>query len=290
MKDFLIFTYSFVKNANIIFTKLEESGYSCTIINELNFSKIHNLDSDYKNVIVYLHEPQYLKDINNLLNNKLKDSVIIQHDDTDEEHIQNWTTRVPNLVIHRELTENSKNDRKTLAVPMHFAVDSIYQSMNKIIDVSFIGTLTNPRRIPFINKVFDLAKGDLSYLNWYLDVKPVDTRTPELFRNVINSSKITLHYYGNSYDSLRIWEVVSCETALLMPHMRSLSVTDIGMPFNKYHKFKDDMSDLKSNIEYLLDNDNWLNLAKESKKDYDLNHNPDKCFDYYLKQLKRVIK
>jgi hypothetical protein len=290
MKDFLIFTYSFVKNANILFNKLKDLGYSCTIINELDFNRVYSLDCEYKNVIVYLHEPHFLPTINNLLDTKLKNAVLIQHDDTDEKNVQNWTNRVPSLIMHRELTTESKNSRGALVAPMHFAVDSIYKHTEKTIDISFIGTVTNQRRIPFINKVFELASKDLSHLKWYLDVKPVDTRTPELFKQVINSSKIALHYYGNSYDSLRIWEVISCETALLMPYMRSLSVTDLGMPFNKYHTFKDDMSDLKSCIEHLLSNNNWLKLAKESKSDYDLNHNPDKCFEYYLHNLKKVIK
>lgn len=284
-KDFLFFSYSWVTNANLIFKQFQQNGYLCDFVDETNiniFKPIHQ----YKNIVLYLHEPHTIPITNYLIDTFYRYSNLIQHDDTDEEHVQIWSNKKPDLVIQREFTKDTKNTWNTILYPMHFAVESIYEEKSKIYDVSFIGTLTNSRRIPFVNKIQELSK-KRNDLKWFIDVSQRDTRTPIKFKDIANQSKIALHYYGNSYDSLRIWELASCKTAILMPKMKSLSVTENYMPFNSYEIFQDNFSDLEEKIIYLLENDRYLELANKSQTDYNLNHNPQKCYEYYHSIIKK---
>lgn len=285
-KDFLFFSYSWVKNANIIFKQFENAGYSCDYVYENNLYSFKPLN-DYKIVVLYLHEHNTIPTTNNLIDTFYKYSFLIQHDDTDEEHVQKWLNKKPDLIIQREYTNNTINKLGSPMAPMHFAVESIYQDLPKEYDVSFIGTMTNDRRRPFINKILELSKTSLKHLKWYIDIAPRDTRTPEKFKEIINKSKIALHYYGNSYDSLRIWEIASTKTAILMPKMKSLSVTKEYMPFEDYETFKEDFSDLEDKLLYLLDKDNYKILGEKSFNSYNLHHNPQKCFEYYLNCIKK---
>ena len=285
IKDFLFFSYSWVKNANIIFKQFEKNGYLCDFVDETN---IHSFKPifDYKNIVLYLHEPSTIPITNNLIDTFYRFSNLIQHDDTDEEHVQIWSNKSPNLVIQREYTKDTKNPWQCPMEPMHFAVESIYEELPKTIDISFMGTLTNPRRIPFINKINELSK-KMNHLNWFIDVAPRDTRTPLKFKDILNKSKIALHYYGNSYDSLRIWEIISCKTALLMPKMKNLSVSEEYMPFQEYEVFKDDFSDLEEKIIYLLENNNYQKISERSQGAFNEKHNPIKCYEYYHSMLKK---
>jgi hypothetical protein len=287
-KDFLFFSYSWVKNANIIFKKFEENGYTCDYVYENNLTTFKPIN-DYKAIVLYLHEPHQLKIINNYINTFYKYSYLIQHDDTDEEHVQKWSDKKPDLVIQREYTKDTNNFWGCPIVPMHFAVESIYSDTKKEYDVSFIGTMTNERRRPFVNKILDLSKTSLKHLNWYIDVAPRDTRTPDKFKEVINKSKIGLHYFGNSYDSLRIWEMASTKTAILMPKMKSLSISENYMTFNEYEVFKNDFTDLEEKIIYLLKDNNYASLAEKSFSAFNTNHNPNRCFEYYLNSIKKYI-
>ena len=171
---------------------------------------------------------------------------------------------------------------------MHFAVESIYDDKSvKEYDVSFIATMTNQRRKIFVDYINHLAKNELKNLKWFIEVSARDTRTPNKFKEVINKTKIGLHYYGNSYDSLRIWEMASCKTAILMPKMKNLSVSKGHMEFNEYEIFKEDFSDLSDKITSLLENNKYNVLAAASQESYNTSHNPLKCFDYYLNIVKK---
>ena len=283
-KDFLFFTYSWVKNANIIFNQFAQDGYLCDFVDETNISTFKP-NHQYKNIVLYLHEPNTIPITNYLIDTFYKYSNLIQHDDTDEEHVQKWTNRKPDLIFQRELTEDTRNIWNTTLCPMHFAVESIYEDKQKIYDVSFIGTLTNPRRLPFIEKLLDLSKKRKD-LNWFIDVAARDTRTPVKFRDIANQSKIGLHYYGNSYDSLRIWELASCKTAILMPKMKNLSVRKEFMEFTNYEIFKDDLSDLEYRIDLLLEKDRYKEVGLSSHISFLQDHNPFKCYEYYHSKLK----
>lgn len=120
---------------------------------------------------------------------------------------------------------------------------------------------------------------------------PTDSRTPELFREVANRSKIGLNYFGNSYETKRTWELASAGCSIVMPKMKTKIVNDESlMPFKDYTIIKDDFSDLEEKLVYLLSNDNYKTNAQKSKLDYKLNHSPEKCVDYYFDKVKRVMK
>lgn len=286
IKDFLFFSYSWVKNANIIFKQFEKNGYLCDFVDEKNIYDFKPINQ-YKNIVLYLHENNTIPITNYLIDTFYKYSNLIQHDDTDEEHVQVWSNKQPDLVIQRELTRDSKNIWNCPAEPMHFAVESIYEKIEKKYDISFMATLTNDRRIKFVNKILDLSKNELKHLKWFIEVSPRDTRTPTKFKEIINASKIGLHYYGNSYDSLRIWEMASCKTAILMPKMRNLSVQKEYMQFSEYETFEENFSDLKDKINNLLQKDNYKNLANSSHEAFNLRHNHAKCYEYYHQILKK---
>jgi hypothetical protein len=290
-KDFLFFNYSWVKNSTFIFNKFKEKGHSIDIVDEKTIRDFIP-KCKYKNVVLYLHENWTIPITNFLLENFLQDSFLIQHDDTDFEQIQKWSNREPNLFMQRELTKNTIINTNSPAYPFHFPIESIYEEkyQKKDIDISFIGTMTHYRRLPFVNHIKSLSQTSLKNLNWYIDVKPVDTRTPELFKEMTNRSKISLHYFGNSYDSIRIWEIISAKTALIMPNMRNLSVSDSYMPFKEYITIKDDFSDLEEKINYLLEMDRYKTIAEEGYNSYNNFHNPDKCFEYYYSVVTKYCK
>lgn len=290
-KDFLFFNYSWVKNSTLIFQKFKDKGHSIDIVDETNILSF-SPKYKYKNVVLYLHETWTIPITNRLLENELLDSFLIQHDDTDFEQIQNWSSREPDLFMQRELTNETVINTKSPVYPFHFPIESIYEEkfQNKEIDVSFIGTLTNYRRVPFINHINHLSQTSLSHLNWYIDFKPVDTRTPEIYKEKTNKSKIALHYFGNSYDSIRIWEIISSNTALIMPKMRNLSVSKENMEFTEYTQINDDFSDLEQKIVNLLNNENYKIEAKKGFDTYNNFHNPEKCFEYYYDKIMKHCK
>lgn len=286
MKDILCLDYSWVPNSRFIFNRLADI-YSVDIVDETNIQTF-SYANDYKMIILYLHEG-HLRRLTDELIARYPNAVLVQHDDTDLEHIQNWSNRVPDLVMQRELTDNSQNPRGSEVKPHHFPIPSMHiPNQEKDIDVFFMGTLTNPRRVPFIKKLQELKENSLSHLRWELLVTARDVRTPTEYKNTINRSKIGLHYYGNSYDSWRIWELASCDCAILMPESPLLSINE-AMPFTEFETFKEDFSDLEDKIKFLLADNNWTRVGQESKLAYDLRHNPEKCFEYYHSCIKELL-
>lgn len=289
MKDFLFFNYSWVRNSTILFDKFQSiKGHSIDVVDETNIRDFRP-SCKYKNVVLYLHEGWTIPITNNIINDHCKDSVLIQHDTTDFEDVQVWSSRKPDMVMQRELTNQTKNVWNCPVEPFHFGIESIYdnEKYERDIDVSLMATMTNPRRAPFVRHVVELAKGSLSHLKWHLEVSPINTRTPEKYREVCNRSKIGLHYFGNSYDSIRIWELASCKAAIIMPKMRNLSVSKSEVPFEQYMHINDDFSDLEEKITFLLEEDRYVKQAEKCFEDYQNNHCPEKYFEsYYAKIMK----
>jgi hypothetical protein len=294
MKDFLFFNYSWVWGSTTYFKYFEKMGHTIDIVDENTIFNF-NPNVKYKNVVVYLHEPHQLQKINHLLNNQLSDSFLIQHDDTDEEQLQRWTHREPNLFMHRELTNSTIINTNSPVIPFHFPMNSIYDDSitEKKYDVCFIGNMTNQRRKPFVDYIIELSKTTLKHLNWYIDVSGSEYKpgfATDDFKRITNQSKIGLHYFGNSYDSIRIWEILSCKTALLMPKMRNLSVDSNHMYLNGYCEFKDDYSDLSEKIEYLIKDDNYKSYADTGFISYNDYHNIEKCCEYYYNSVMKYTK
>ena len=292
-KDFLFFNYSWVWGSTTYFKYFETMGHTIDIIDENtinNFQPIHN----YKNIVLYLHEGNTIPLTDKIIDH-YKDSFLIQHDDTDEEQLQVWSLKKPNLYMQRELTNDTIINTQSPVIPFHFPMNSIYdKNLNekKIYDVSFIGNMTNRKRLPFVDHIIKLSQNELSHLNWFIDVKGSNNKPgqpTENFKSVINQSKIGLHYFGNSYDSIRIWEILSCKTALLMPKMKSLSVSSNGIPLNEYVIFKDDFTDLKEKILFLLEDEKWKKIAEMGHNAYN-EHNVEKCCNYYYNQVMKYCK
>jgi len=288
MKDFLFFTYSFVPTAMYLFKAIENCGYNCDLVTELDFDSFV-CESKYRVVVGYLHEPNHIRVINELREGILKDSYFIQHDDTDNYCINYWFSKPPNLIMHRELFSYSRTPYPDVpAYPMHFPIPSIYKEeyQNKIYDVTFIGGHTNPRRVHFVNHLKSLMEGSLKHLNWYFkhegygDGKDYLVNKNDTFR-VYNQSKIIIHNPGNSQDSVRIWEAVSAKAVLLSPQLPNLSLTKEFMDFDKYVVYKDDFSDLADKILWILNGDNWKRISDISVNEYLTRQAPYHCFVYY---------
>jgi hypothetical protein len=303
-KDFLFFNYSFVPNSTFYFESFGTKGHSLDIVTEKTLSTFVP-SCEYKNVVIYLHEPYTIPYTEHWLNTHCKNSVLIQHDDTDHEDIQVWTSRKPDLVMHREYTQNTKNHRDCNVGTFHFPIESWHDSSvtEKPYDVCFLGNMTNPRRVRFADKLLELMTGRLSHLKWKVNIEP-HVNTPsslyginrflpqgESTRSIVNKTKIGLNDFGNSYEQWRTWEYASAGIAILSPKMRTKCLTESQyMPFNEYLDFSDDYSDIGDKIEYLLENDTYKQYGCSAKTAYDDRHTPEKCFEKYYEQVMRYAR
>ena len=288
-KDFLFFNYSWVPNSTLYFNSFIDAGYDCDIVTEKEL-QIWRPTCEYKAVVVYLHEPDQLRIINHWLDNDLKDSFLIQHDTTDESQVQRWTNRVPDLIMQRELYDGTVIPQGLSIEPFHFPIPSPYDpSYEQVNDVMFYGCMTNPIRRPFTQKIVELSQGSLKHLKWDLKVTGINQRTPQEYKRAINQCKIGLHYFGNSRDSIRIWEIAAVKAAIIMPELRLKSTSEGYMPFNEYITIKDDFSDLEEKILYLLDGDKWKSVGQSSMDAYNNHHSPEHCCKYYQDTVMRYL-
>lgn len=282
MKDILFFNYDWVFNSTYIFKSFENSGYSCDFVDERNIrSFIPNCK--YKVVFLYLHDSWTLPYINNILDNYLSDCYLVQHDDTDFENVQMWSNKRPNLIMQREYTENTQTPYPNIPIyPHHFPIHSIYREeyQNKEYDVCFLGAPTNSRRQFFVEKIINLSQTTLSHLKWF--IKYDNNRQHDEFIKILNSSKIALNYWGNSYDAHRIWEAASAKCCIIQPQSPLKSLQKEHMYFDEYIKISPDCNDLKEKILYALENDNYKMWAEKAFIEYNNNHTPQKCFEKYF--------
>lgn len=282
IKDFLFFNHSWVPNSTYIFKCFEKCGYTCDYIDEKNI-KDFLIKDEYRVVVLYLGIPWTLPYIHNILEKHCKNSFIIQHDDTDYEHVQKYYEVIPNLIMHREVTDNTTNPYDCPLYPNHFAIPSMYneelQSTEKEFDVMFLGTPTNLRRENFIKRVINLSEGKLSHLKWYVRYSPV--RTPGEYMHVINKTKIGLNYPGNSYDSWRTWELASAKVCTIQPQLKTKSTQSCHMPYDEYIRIRDDHIDLEEKIIEQLEDNKYKEMGQLSYDSYNKYHTPEKCFEKY---------
>ena len=291
MKDFLFFNYSWVPNSTLYFQSFIDAGYDCEIVTELNLTSWQPT-SEYKVVVVYLHDSNHLPIINHWLDHSpfLKDSFLMQHDTTDFQDVQHWTNRKPDLVMQRELFEGTKNPRCVPVEPFHFPIPSMYDSSyEQTNDVMFYGCMTNDIRRPFTEKILELSTGSLKHLKWDIKVTGNGERTPEEYKKAISQCKIGLHYFGNSRDSIRIWETAGTKAAIIMPKLRMKSTSEGYMPFTEYEPIHDDFADLEEKILYVLGNDRWKDLGERSFEAFETRHSPEHCFKYYHEKVRGYI-
>lgn len=302
-KDFLFFNYHWVPNSTFYFESFAKMGHSIDIVDERNLASFVPT-CKYKNVVLYLHEPWSLPITDNLLNTYLRDSVLIQHDDTDCEHVQYWSTRVPTLVMQREYTNNTQNPRGSNMGAFHFPMQSWHdpEITEKPYDICFLGRMTNPRRLAFANKIFELMHGRLNHLVWKVDIEPhvntpsayysknLFTRQTESSKSIVNKTKIGLNDAGNSHDQWRIWEYASVGISILTPKIKTKCVTEEFMPFDEYVSYREDYSDLEDKILFLMENKRYEQYGAKAKEAYDLRHSPEKCFESYYKQVMKYAR
>lgn len=297
IKDFLFFNYNWVVNSTYIFESFRKMGHEIDIIGEEQIRDF-SPDCKYKNVVLYLHEGWSIPFTNTIIDNYCQDSFLIQHDDTDFEQLQKWSNRKPDLFMQREYTNdtdlssvyygygtNGIKIETTPVEPFHFPIPSMYDEklQEKKWDICFLGRPTNHRRQIFIDKINELSSGSLSHLKWYVKYEYV--QTPELYREVINGSKIGLNFPGNSYDSWRNWELASAKSAIIQPKLKVKSCHEGYMPFDEYIQLSEDFSDLEEKILYVLENDRWREIGNKAFNEYNKNHTPEKCFEYYYKTV-----
>lgn len=301
-KDFLFFNYSWVINSTFIFNKFRESGYEIDIVTEENIKEFIP-DCKYRNVVLYLHEEWTIPLTNHIIENYCQDSFLIQHDDTDFENLQIWSNRLPDLFMQREYTKDTDLDHlhfgyygpvvripRRPVEPFHFPMNSIYDEslQDKKWDICFLARPTNPKRYHFINKIDELRNGSLSHLKWFVKYEYV--QTPELYKEVINGSKIGLNSPGNSYDSWRNWELASAKSCIIQPKLKVKSCDSEHMSFEEYIILNDDYSDMEEKILYALENDRWKEIGQNAYDDYNKNHTPEKCFEYYHDTIMKYAK
>ena len=282
MKDILFFNFDWVPNSTYIFKSFENCGYTCDFVNE-NTVQSFIPETEYKMMIVYLHERPYFTN-NVLVHPLLKNTFMVQHDDTDFENIQEYYVRKPDMVMQRELTLDSKNPYNCPVYPHHFPIHSVYRKgTKKDIDVTFMGTPTNGRRLAFIEHIKQLSQNQLKHLNWFILYEP--SRQRDNYINIVNRTKIGLNFPGNSYDAWRIWELASAKVATIQPKLKILSVSENHMPYDDYLEIKFDHSDLEYKINYLLENERYKDLAEKSFNSYNNFHTPEKCFEKYYEMI-----
>lgn len=282
IKDFLFFDHSWVPNSKYIFRCFEKCGYSCDYVDETNIRDFV-VENEYRVVVLYLSIGWTVPIINDIVQKYCKNSFIIQHDDTDNEHVQRYYGFSPNLIMQRELTDNTVNPYDCPIYPHHFPIHSVYdevlQRQEKQFDVMFMGTPSNPRRQSFINKIIDLSENKLSHLRWFIRYQPA--RTPYEYLYVVNKTKIGVNYPGNSYDSWRIWELASAKVCTIQPELQMNSIKKDHMPYDEYIRIQMDHSDLEEKILEQLENDTYKEIAERSFIEYNKNHTPEKCFEKY---------
>jgi len=271
-------------------------GHSCDFVDEdtvRTFVPSHN----YKCVVVNLHDPWMYPFVNRILDAIKNDYYLVYMDDSDFNEAtdgRKWTHKEPNLIFQKDTTKDTPNPYRCKRYPIHFPMESLYDEtiQQKVYDVCFLGTNTNPRRIPFVNKIKELMSGKLSHLKWFVSFSygiGNGTLTDE-FKQITNRSKIGLAYPGNSNDQGRIWQLASTKTAIVMPKLEILSVDSEYLPFNEYCVMRYDMHDMEEKILFLLENDRYKEQSDRAWDDYNKNHTPERVFSYFYTNIMSEMK
>lgn len=294
-KDFVFFNVSWVWSSSRYFQYFKDKGHSVDIVTEEECQEFCEKDEyNYKNIVVYIPWESHLQFIRPFIQ-RHPESYLVQHDDGDEYEIQYWFhQKHPNLIMKREYLDKTVLNTPAIVYPMHFPMYSIWDPVKyaeKKYDVAFVCGITNHKRTALIEKLKELNQGRLSHLKMFFDTHgcQVTGNASEMFRDVYNSTKIGIHYFGNSLDSTRIWEILSCQTALLMPKFQNKITEAHYMPFDhsSYEILADDFSDIEQKILGLLENDRWKEVAERGQKEFLANQNHDTCCEYYYNCITR---
>jgi spore maturation protein CgeB len=268
MKDFLAF-HGYSKNFNfkILCDTLISFGY---IVDRVDETRVLNFPygDQYRYIIMCWHsENIYYEFIKDLVKSKYTDVPMILFDDTDWNHKTMKFAKEPFVVFKRELTAKTKKIRGIPYYQMAKIVqDNYHPEIEKIYDISFVGSVTSKSRGAFVEKIRQIKKE-----KWFIhETKHSEDMPYDEYIKIINQSKIGLSYFGNGYDTVRYWEIISCKTALLsqmvpLPIENNLSKEEAVF-------FREDMSDLEEKIDYLLEGDRWKNYGEKGYRAFIARH------------------
>lgn len=277
MRDFLAFHgYSSNFNFKILCDTLIEFGYTADRVDEASLTTFQYHDN-YKYIIMCWHsELEHYSFIKKLIKRRYADTPIILYDDTD------WNVKTmkfykkPHIVFKRELSEKTKKIKNVPYYSMSKIVKDNYRlEVEKIYDVSFVGAVTSKYRDILYDKLDHIKKD-----SWFISKNkyPYDD-----YIRILNQSKIGLSTFGNGYDTIRYWEVISCKTALLSPKIPLDIVDDLT---EKEMVCSDaDASDLEEKINYLLENDRWGIYAENGYEAFQKRHSNIKRTEYFLAKI-----
>jgi len=284
MKDFLAFHGNSLNfNFKILCETLADMGYSVDLSDEKSALSF-DYDDNYKFIISCAHsENLHYKFIINLIRKKYSHVPLILFDDTD------WNRKTmkfairPFIVFKREFNGNTKKIRGVSCFQMPKIVhDNYHPEIEKIYDVSFVGTTTSKSRAAFFEKIRQLKKE-----NWLIhETKHAYDMPYDEYIKIINQSKISLSCFGNGYDTIRYWEIISCKTAILSPKVPLYIPDDLTEEEAVF--FREDMSDLEGKIDYLLENNRWQTFARKGYEAFERRHSNIKRTEYFLTKIEEV--
>jgi hypothetical protein len=281
MKDFLAFHgYSSNFNFKILCDTLIDFGYTVDRVDETNIADFPYGDNYHYILMCWHSENTHYRFINNLVKSKYRVIPIILYDDTDWNHKTMKIGQKPFMVFKRELKDKN---RKISRVPYYqmpkIVRDNYHPEIEKIYDVSFVGTITSKSRVALFEKLRCIKRE-----NWLIhETKHAYDMPYDEYIKIINQSRIGISYFGNGYDTIRYWEIIGCKTALLSPKV-PLDIPD-DLTEQEAVFFRDDMSDLKGKIDYLLEGNRWGVFAENGYQAFITRHSNVMRTKYFLAKI-----
>ena len=133
------------------------------------------------------------------------------------------------------------------------------------IDVSFVGRISSQIRVKYINVLKSIA--DRNSLNLYVNTNGL---SPDRYQEIMLRSKICVSLPGSGYDTFRYWEIPYYSRCLL----------SFKVPISIPNNFEDEYSalyftdkySLEDKILYAIKKDNYEDIRKMGKQDFERNH------------------
>ncbi len=281
MNNFLAFHgYSSNFNFKILCDTLIDFGYTVDRVDETNIADFTYSDN-YRYLLMCWHsENTHYRFINNLVKSKYRSIPIVLYDDTDWNHKTMKFAQKPFMVFKRELNDKTRKIHRVPYYQMSKIVRDNYRpEIEKIYDVSFVGTITSGSRVALFEKLRRIKRE-----NWFIhETKHAYDMPYDEYIKIINRSKIGISYFGNGYDTIRYWEIVGCKTALLSPKV-PLDIPD-DLTEEEAVFFREDMSDLEEKIDYLLEEDRWVAFAENGYQAFIARHSNTMRTKYFLAKI-----
>ena len=162
-----------------------------------------------------------------------------------------------------------------LTIPDH----KFKKAEHKIFDISFIGSITNPSRKSFVEKLQLFVKKN--------GLKAFISTSGKIgwneYSKIINASKISLSLPGSGYDTFRYWEIPYYESALASPQLP----IQINNNFEDMHSailFKN-FKEFEEKTLTTLKTGSWDEISKNGKRHFLKYHTTKNRAETLLKYL-----